>query len=500
MGACPMDWKHMLEELDGLCASIRAGETEQALSQAESLRELVRTEDEGVDFKAVVDNLLDGVYITDGKAVTQYVNPAYTKHTGIQPEEIVGRSVTDIVAEGMLFKKAVSADVIRLKRNVTGTGLIRTLKGKQIHAYVTGVPLFDRNGEVKNVVVSVFDTDSLRYRVTEFRNAMQAEDAVQIMDQFEEDAINPMVGSDPSIQEIRRTIAKAAATDVTILITGESGVGKESVADRVYSMSRRKGKPYVKVNCAAIPNNLLESELFGYEKGAFTGASKEGKMGLFERANHGTILLDEIGDLPYELQTKLLRVLQQKEIMRIGGVKPISLDVRVIAATNADLKKKIREGTFREDLYYRLSVVPIYVPPLRERRGDIAKLVKHYFFEYCTKHAHTVTVPDEAMMIFESYNWPGNVRELQNVIEYMVICSENNVLDAKFLAEYLGMEVEPEALRPVSLHSALDSYEKKLIENALNETGGVRKAAAFLHVDPSTISRKAKKYGIPIAE
>lgn len=495
-----MDWQHMMEELEQLCADLRDGRSDQALERAEGITELVRTENEGVDFKAVVDNLLDGVYVTDGKAVTQYVNPAYTKHTGIQPEEIVGRSVTDIVASGDLFKKAVSADVIRLKRNVTGTGVIRSLKGKQIHAYVTGVPLFDRNGEVKNVVVSVFDTDSLRYRVTEFRNAMQAEDAIQIMDKFEEENINPMVGSDPSIQEIRRTIAKAAGTDVTILITGESGVGKEAVADRIYAMSRRKGKPYVKVNCAAIPNNLLESELFGYEKGAFTGASKEGKVGLFERANHGTILLDEIGDLPYELQTKLLRALQQKEILRIGGVKPISLDVRVVAATNADLKKKIKEGTFREDLYYRLSVVPVYVPPLRERRGDISKLVKHYFFEYCTKHAHTVTVPDETMMIFESYDWPGNVRELQNVIEYMVICSESNVLDAKFLAEYLGMDVKPEALRPVSLHSALDSYEKKLIENALNETGGVRKAAAFLHVDPSTISRKAKKYGIPIVD
>lgn len=490
----------MIKGLEQLCDSIRAGESTKALHQAEELEELARIEDEGVDFKAVVDNLLDGVYVTDGKAVTQYVNPAYTKHTGIQPEEIVGRSVTDIVEEGKLFKKAVSADVIRLKRNVTGTGVIRTVGGKQIHAYVTGVPLFDSQGEVKNVVVSVFDTDSLRYRVAEFRNTLQTQDAIQILGQFDEGDINPMVGSAPAIQEIRRTIAKAAATDVTILITGESGVGKEAVADRIHSMSNRKEKPYVKVNCAAIPASLLESELFGYEKGAFTGASKEGKAGLFELANHGTILLDEIGDLPYELQTKLLRALQQKEILRIGGSKPISLDVRVIAATNADLKKKIREGTFREDLFYRLSVVPIFVPPLRDRREDISKLVKHYFFEYCTKHAHTVTVPDEAMMIFESYGWPGNVRELQNVIEYMVICSESNVLDAKYLAEYLGMEVQPEALRPISLHLALDSYEKKLIENALNEAGGVRKAAAFLHVDPSTISRKARKYGIPLTE
>jgi PAS domain S-box-containing protein len=454
---------------------------------------------EQLDYKAVLDSLLDGVYVTDSNGITCYVNPAYCKHTGISPEEILGRNVEDIAKEGVLFEKAISQDVIRFGRNVTGTGAIKRREGKPVQVYVTGVPIFEKN-VVKNVAVSVYDTDSLLYRVTEFRNTMKAENAIRVLDKFDEQDVSPMVGTAPAISEIRRTIARAAPTDVTILITGESGVGKEVVADRIYSSSTRTGKPYVKVNCTAIPANLLESELFGYEKGAFTGASNQGKPGLFELASHGTILLDEIGDLPYELQTKLLRALQQKEILRIGGSKPISLDVRVIAATNADLKKKIREGTFREDLYYRLSVVPVFIPPLRERREDISRLVKHYFFEYCTKHARTVTVPKEALALFESYSWPGNVRELQNVIEYLVICSENNVLDPKYVAEYLGIASVRGENRPANLRLAVEKYEKELIAEAIEKCGGIRKAAASLNVDPSTISRKAKKYNLDAAE
>ena len=310
-----------------------------------------------------------------------------------------------------------------------------------------------------------------------------------------------IVGESEAIQRICRNVAILAENDnVDLLICGETGTGKGVVVNAIHDSSPRRDIPLVKINCGAIPESLLESELFGYEKGAFTGALNQGKAGLFELANSGTILLDEIGDLPYELQTKLLRVLQQKEVMRLGGTKPISLDVRVIAATNADLKKKMQEGSFREDLYYRLSTIPIYVPPLRERPEDILKLVKHYFFEYCTKHAPTITVPDETLAVFQSYCWPGNVRELQNVIEYMVICCEGNVLQPSVLADYLGMDSQSIALHPASLKAALDDYERSLIARALEEHGGVRKAAHALGVDPSTISRKAKKYGLEVGE
>ena len=492
-----MDHASLMSALEHIRGSLERGSVEEALAL---LDELSARAEERVDFQQVVDSLLDGMYITDQDAVTRYVNPAYCKHMGIMPQEVLGRSVTEIAKEGALFQKSVSEDVIKLGRNVTGTGITQDGRGRSVPTYVTGVPIFDEQGRVKNVAVSVFDTDALMYRVTEFRKTVHVEQAVKILDRVNEHEVSVMVGEAPAIREIRRTIARAAPTDVTILITGESGVGKEVIADRIYYASDRQGKPFVKVNCTAIPANLLESELFGYEKGAFTGALNQGKAGLFELANSGTILLDEIGDLPYELQTKLLRVLQQKEVMRLGGTKPISLDVRVIAATNADLKKKMQEGSFREDLYYRLSTIPIYVPPLRERPEDILKLVKHYFFEYCTKHAHTITVPDETLAVFQSYSWPGNVRELQNVIEYMVICCEGNVLQPSVLADYLGMDSQSIALHPASLKAALDDYERSLIARALEEHGGVRKAAHALGVDPSTISRKAKKYGLEVGE
>ena len=492
-----MDHASLMSALEHIRGSLERGSVEEALAL---LDELSARAEESVDFQQVVDSLLDGMYITDQDAVTRYVNPAYCKHMGIMPQEVLGRSVTEIAKEGALFQKSVSEDVIKLGRNVTGTGITQDGRGRSVPTYVTGVPIFDEQGRVKNVAVSVFDTDALMYRVTEFRKTVHVEQAVKILDRVNEHEVSVMVGEAPAIREIRRTIARAAPTAVTILITGESGVGKEVIADRIYYASDRQGKPFVKVNCTAIPANLLESELFGYEKGAFTGALNQGKAGLFELANSGTILLDEIGDLPYELQTKLLRVLQQKEVMRLGGTKPISLDVRVIAATNADLKKKMQEGSFREDLYYRLSTIPIYVPPLRERPEDILKLVKHYFFEYCTKHAHTITVPDETLAVFQSYSWPGNVRELQNVIEYMVICCEGNVLQPSVLADYLGMDSQSIALHPASLKAALDDYERSLIARALEEHGGVRKAAHALGVDPSTISRKAKKYGLEVGE
>ena len=492
-----MDHASLMSALEHIRGSLERGSVEEALAL---LDELSARAEESVDFQQVVDSLLDGMYITDQDAVTRYVNPAYCKHMGIMPQEVLGRSVTEIAKEGALFQKSVSEDVIKLGRNVTGTGITQDGRGRSVPTYVTGVPIFDEQGRVKNVAVSVFDTDALMYRVTEFRKTVHVEQAVKILDRVNEHEVSVMVGEAPAIREIRRTIARAAPTDVTILITGESGVGKEVIADRIYYASDRQGKPFVKVNCTAIPANLLESELFGYEKGAFTGALNQGKAGLFELANSGTILLDEIGDLPYELQTKLLRVLQLKEVMRLGGTKPISLDVRVIAATNADLKKKMQEGSFREDLYYRLSTIPIYVPPLRERPEDILKLVKHYFFEYCTKHAHTITVPDETLAVFQSYSWPGNVRELQNVIEYMVICCEGNVLQPSVLADYLGMDSQSIALHPASLKAALDDYERSLSARALEEHGGVRKAAHALGVDPSTISRKAKKYGLEVGE
>lgn len=465
----------------------------------EQLKDLVSTlEGEGIDFREVVENLVDGVYVTDSKGITRYVNPAYCRHVGIAPENVVGRSVQDIAQEGVYFKHAVSTDVIKWRRNVNGAGVFRRVDGHNVTGYVTGVPLFDERGRVKNVVVSVFDAEKLKRRWSEYRQSLS--DPIRILENFEKDSLDSsIIGSDAAISNVRRTIIHAAPTDAPVLITGESGVGKESIADRVYALSDRTGGPYVKVNCNAIPHATLEAELFGCERGVMTGVNAEGKVGLLELANNGTILLDEIGDLPMELQTKLLRVLQNKELTRVGGVKTIPLDVRIIASTNTDLKRKIQEGSFREDLYYRLSVIPIHIPSLRERRGDIASLARYYFNEYTLKHGRDLTLTAEDMLLLETYDWPGNVRELQNVLEYMVIISDDGQLDHQRMLEILGLEKADEVPQP-GLAEATALFEKGLIENALKEAGGVRKAAAVLKVDPSTVSRKAKKYGIALPE
>lgn len=453
---------------------------------------------EDIDFREVVDNLIDGVLITNGDGKTLYINPSYCQHLGIKPELVVGRSVFEIAEEGEIFSHSVSADVIRSKRKVTGAGFVRSVDGKAINGYASGVPLFNGDGSIRMVISNAADMEALKTRFNTFRDTVREKDAIQILDEHRDDLGKLMIGDDSAIKQLQRIITLAAPTDVTILITGESGVGKEVVADRIYHQSKRLKGPYVKVNCTAIPANLLESELFGYEKGAFTGARAGGKSGLFEIADQGTILLDEIGDLPIELQTKLLRVLQEKEVMRIGGTKPRKLDVRVIAATNSNLRQKIQDGTFREDLFYRLSVIPINIPPLRERKGDVITLAKYFFNEYCKKHGRSLVLPESSYVNFERYDWPGNVRELQNIIEYLVICSEDGVFDEKKLAEIMDIPIAEAQDEGVGLHEAVERFEKELIESAIKRTGGIRKAAAFLQVDASTISRKAKKYGIPL--
>ena len=232
-----------------------------------------------------------------------------------------------------------------------------------------------------------------------------------------------MIGKNGSLANIWNLIRHIAPTDATVLITGESGAGKEVVADEIFQNSARKNEPCIKINCASIPADLLESELFGYEKGAFSGANPNGKKGLFEQANHGTLMLDEIGDMPMELQVKLLRAIQQQEITRVGGSHPIKLDIRFIALTNSNLKEKIVNGTFRQDLYYRLNVIPIYVPPLRERLQDLEALCNTFIRKYTEKYHCAFAFTNQQLNLLKTYHWPGNIRELENIIEYVILCS-----------------------------------------------------------------------------
>jgi DNA-binding NtrC family response regulator len=316
-----------------------------------------------------------------------------------------------------------------------------------------------------------------------------------------------IVGNSKGMREVFETAETVFDNDITVLITGESGVGKELIAEAIHYNSPRRAKPFVKLNCAAIPETLLESELFGYEKGAFTGATRQ-KPGKFELANHGTLLLDEIGDMSLSTQAKLLRVLQEREVERVGGVKPIKVDVRIMASTNQDLAQLVREGRFREDLYFRLNVLPVYIPPLKERGEDIPLLLDHFVNLYKTRFNKDIEgFSEEAMDILMGHSWPGNVRELENVVQRAIILAKERVIQEWGLPPEIRNQRKESSLDMEKLKMDLPlnekvemivaEVEKKLIIQALDEVGWKREqAASLLHTSLKTLYNKMKKYGL----
>ena len=461
--------------------------------------------DKGIDFKIVVDNLDDSIFISDKEGTVLYVNPAYQQNTGVMPEEVLGRKVGDIVAEGKLFSGGATLDVIKHKKKAFRLSTTYKTDPPRV-GYAIGVPVFDQSGALHQVVVSsrpILTLGALQEDFEQFlreANALKEDcSTVQILENARTPALSSnLIGSSPALNHVWTLINRVASTDATVLITGESGVGKEIVADEIYKLSPRRDNPFIKVNCASIPLNLLESELFGYEKGAFSGASANGKQGLFELANHGTLLLDEIGDMPLDLQAKLLRAIQSKEITRVGGTTPIPLDIRFIASTNCDLKRKISDGTFRQDLYYRLSVIPIQIPPLRDRLYDLDELCAHFVSLYCEKHNRHISLSKKHLDMMKLYDWPGNIRELENVVEYLTICSSGTGdVDEEMLRGILNISQSQDISSDEdTLAESIEVHEKKRIEQALRNSKNLREAGKILGVNASTISRKIKQYGI----
>ena len=355
-------------------------------------------------------------------------------------------------------------------------------------------------------ITKPFSPDELKVRidkVLEFRRARQrsqrlADENLYLRQEIEVQ-YGEMVGSSEKMRKVFEKIEKVARTDSSVIIYGESGTGKELVARALHYRSPRREGPFVKVNCAALAEGVLESELFGHEKGAFTGAIRR-KKGKFELANTGTIFLDEVGDIPPAIQVKLLRVLQEKEIERVGGEGPIKVDVRIVAATNRDLPKMVEEGKFREDLFYRLHVIPIYLPPLRERKEDIPELVRHFLRKKCAQLGRKVPEVDpKALELLMEYDWPGNVRELENVLERAIVLCEGDRIGPSDLP--LLVEREGDVLRvpegEVPLPEMLESLEKQLIERALEKARGVKaEAARILGIKTSTLYYKMEKYGM----
>jgi Nif-specific regulatory protein len=306
-----------------------------------------------------------------------------------------------------------------------------------------------------------------------------------------------IIGRSSALRSVHSMLSQAAPTEATVLITGESGTGKELIAAEICRLSRRASSPFIKINCAALPESIIESELFGHEKGAFTGAAAQRK-GRFETADGGTIFLDEIGEIPPQIQVKLLRVLQEREIERVGGSVPIKIDVRVIAATNKNLEDEVKAGTFREDLYWRLNVFPLHIPPLRERKSDVMLLVDYFIEKYALKNNKVVKrISTPAIDLLQAYHWPGNVRELENCIERAVILSNDQVIHSYNLPPSLQSPRSTHTEPAATLPAALSRLEKEMIVEALKTTeGNLSAAAARLGITDRQMGLRVRHYGI----
>ncbi|NRV88083.1 PAS domain S-box-containing protein [Clostridium beijerinckii] len=363
------------------------------------------------ELDSIIECSYDGIYITDGEANTIKINNAYESITGLKRAEVLGRNMKDLEKEGVISQ---SATLLVLKNRKTTT--IQQEFKTGVKVLVSSNPIFDKNGKIIMVVTNVRDVTQL-YELKE-QLQKNKEITLKYVSEIEEmrtQLLNTseIVAEDHKTIEIIQLANRIAKVDTTILMLGETGAGKDQIAKHIHKVSKRSKKQFIKVNCGAVPASLIESEFFGYEKGAFTGANKEGKIGLFEMASGGTIFLDEVGELPMDMQVKLLRVLQEMEVVRIGGTKPIKIDVRVLAATNRDLEDMIKKKQFREDLYYRLNVIPLYIPPLRERKHDILPLINFFLTQLNKKYNFNKIFASDALNCMYEYNWPGNVRELK---------------------------------------------------------------------------------------
>lgn len=446
---------------------------------------------------AIIEHSFDGIYITDGQATTIKVNRSYLLISGLQQSEVLGHNMRELV-KNKTISKSGSLMAIEQQRPITLQQEFKT--GKR--ALVTSSPIYNNKGEIVLVVTNVRDITELYRLKEEVIQQKQKEKKLQQellhMKNGSMTGCN-LISEDSETTKIITLLNKVSPLDTTVILMGESGVGKEVFAKYIYQNSKRGGKPFIKVNCGAIPANLIESELFGYERGAFTGADKNGKMGLFELANTGTIFLDEIGELPLGLQVKLLRVLQEQEFERIGGRTPVKVDVRILAATNRNLEEMVEQNLFRKDLYYRLMIFPVNIPPLRQRKDDIIPLADLFLTNLNKKYDFKKYFAPLSTKMMLDYSWPGNIRELRNVIERAVIISNGDEITPDALYLYKVDErpqVKPHYLDPVKdLKTAMEELELEYINHAYKVCGNVRDAAASLGMTPSTFVRKRKKFG-----
>ncbi len=466
----------------------------------------------------ILDLLSDGVYISDRSGRTLAVNQMYERLTGLKKADLVGQHVDILVQRG--FDTVINPQIVETGR--PATSVQTDSRGNK--RVLNGFPILNADGQVELVVTFVRDVTlmaQLKDQIADQRQLIaQYQSNVQYIS---EKCVQkyPLVIASPATAALLATLEKVAATDATILLQGETGVGKDVFAHRIHQISPRSKRPFFKVDCPTIPENLIESELFGYDPGAFSGASAKGKLGFFEMADKGTLFLDEIGELPFSMQAKLLRVLQDGEIMRVGATRVRKVDVRIVAATNRDLESEVRQGRFRSDLFYRLRVAVVTIPPLRDRPEDIRPLTRHFLERFNIRYKKCIRLSPTTEQILQDYRWPGNVRELENLIQSLVVSSESDTIEPRHLpsamldtlcgasrqaalgvAEKIGAgELSG---RSCNLYQALGGearslkemvaeIEAAILEDALQTCGSVSEVARRLKVDRSTLFRKLRR-------
>jgi PAS domain S-box-containing protein len=476
-----------------LCVLVDGAERDDVLRRMRTGEEAAREQE------AIINSMSDGLWVSDGDANVLRINPASARLNAIEPSQVVGRNMKALVEEGV-FDRSVTLEVLKTGKPVH---MLQTRRGRRL--VLTGTPVRDDAGELIRVVVNERD-------VTEIESLQRdLEEQEAIKDRFRDEMLEMqiaqvesrrVIAKSPSMQKALRQAIKVAGADSTVLILGESGVGKGLFADLIHNHSARKEKPLVKVNCGAIPDSLVEAELFGYEKGAFTGAQARGKAGYFEAAEGGTLFLDEVAELPLSSQVKLLRFLEDHRITRVGATQSREVDVRVLAATHRDLPEMVRSGAFRLDLYYRLNVIPLAIPPLRERAECILPVLRHYVDLYAQRAATRRRLSRAATDVLLAYSWPGNVRELMNLCERLVVMSDTEVIDRSDLPPHVVSEASerPTAAAAwdgeTSLAEALLRTERAVLLRARERFTSQTDMAKALGINQSTVARKLQRHGL----
>lgn len=437
--------------------------------------------------------LADDMMLSDAEGVILWVSENYEKNFGFANGSIVGKSAFDLEQDGT-FDPCITAEVLRQKKKITTT---QTINRVHKNVMTVGIPLFDKAGALKYAVcfntVSMEQINVIQQNYRNLQNSLQ-QYTQEIAELRIRATSTSIVVKSAAMQRLWTLIQNTANTKANILITGETGVGKSAIAKAIHNMSSRANGPFIEVNCAVLHENLIESELFGYEKGAFTGAASGGKIGKIELANHGTLFLDEIGELPHHIQSKLLQLIQEKTIERLSGTRRIELDFRLLVATNRNLEEEVQRGLFRSDLFYRLNVIRIHIPPLRQRPEDILPLAHQFLERFCGEYGKQLALSPRFVAFLEQYPWPGNVRQLENLMERLVITAQDPILDVTALpVEFTGGDT-PLPAPTGTLAERMDAFEGQIIRDSYRRCGTTVAVAKELGISQATAARKIAKY------